>query len=167
MQKHLLVGYKQTGIWKYLEAKSKWMNSNSIWISALEGIPALKKTRATKVLLILSHQSVPPKGNIFVLGRHDWCWSWSANTLAAWYKELTHWKRPWCWGRLKTKGEGGHKGWDGWLASPTQWTWVWASSGRLCRTGRPGVLQSVGSQRVGRNLVTEQQLQYWKAGHRV
>ena len=120
MQKHLLVGYKQTGIWKYLEAKSKWMNSNSIWISALEGIPALKKTRATKVLLILSHQSVPPKGNIFVLGRHDWCWSWSANTLAAWYKELTHWKRPWCWERLKAKGEEGSRGWDGWIASPTR-----------------------------------------------
>ena len=55
----------------------------------------------------------------------DWCWSWSSNTLAIWCEELTHWKRPWCWERLRT-GEGGDRGWDGWMASPTQWTWVWA-----------------------------------------
>ena len=60
----------------------------------------------------------------------DWCWSWSSNNLATWCKELTHWKRHWCWGRLKTGGEGDDKGWDGWMASPTQWTWVWTNSGR-------------------------------------
>ena len=48
---------------------------------------------------------------------------------ATWCKELTHLKRPWCWERLKAGGEGDDKGWDGWMASPTQWTWVWASSG--------------------------------------
>ena len=53
----------------------------------------------------------------------DWCWSWNSNTLATWW-ELTHWKRPWCWERLKA-GEGDDRGWDGWMASPTQWTWVW------------------------------------------
>ena len=65
-----------------------------------------------------------------VLGIHwkDWCWSWSSNTLATWCKELTHWKRPWCWARLKAGGEGDNKGWDGWMASPTWWTWVWAHS---------------------------------------
>ena len=57
----------------------------------------------------------------------DWCWSWSSNTLATWCKELTHRKRPWCWERSKA-GEGDNRGWDGWMASPTQWTWVWASS---------------------------------------
>ena len=57
-------------------------------------------------------------------------------------KELTHWKRPWCWERLKAKGEEGGR--DGWMASPTQWTaWVWASSGRWWKTGKPGVLQSM------------------------
>ena len=61
----------------------------------------------------------------------DWCWSWSSNTLATWCKELTHWKRPWCWERLKAGGEGDNRGWDGCTASPTQWTWVWASSGEL------------------------------------
>ena len=59
----------------------------------------------------------------------DWCWRWSSNTVAIWCKELTHWKRPWCWERLKV-GEGDDRGRDGWMASPTQWTWVWASSGR-------------------------------------
>ena len=72
----------------------------------------------------------------------DWCWSWSSNTLATWCKELTHWKRPWSWERLKTGGEGDDRGWDGWMASPTQWTSVWASSGRWWWTGRPDVLQS-------------------------
>ena len=62
--------------------------------------------------------------------------------------ELTHWKRPWCWERLKAGGEGDDRGWDGWMASPTQWTWVWASFRSWWRTGKPGVLHSMGSQRV-------------------
>ena len=59
----------------------------------------------------------------------DWCWSWNSNILAPWCEELTHLKRPKCWERLKAGGEGNDRGWDGWMASPTQWTWVWASSG--------------------------------------
>ena len=47
----------------------------------------------------------------------DWCWSWSSTILATWRKELTHWKRPWCWARLRTGGEEGDRGWDGWMAS--------------------------------------------------
>ena len=92
-----------------------------------------------------------------VLNSHwkDWCWSWSFNTLATWCKELTHLKRPWCWERLKAGGEGDNRGWDGWMASPTQWTWVWVNSGSWWWTGKPGVLQSMGSQRVGHNWVTE------------
>ena len=70
-----------------------------------------------------------------------------------WYKEVTHWERPWCWERLKTGGEGDDGGWDGWMASLTQWTWVWASSGSWWLTGKPGVLQSMGLQRVGRDWV--------------
>ena len=57
----------------------------------------------------------------------DWCWCWSSNTT--WCKELTHLKRPWCWERLKAGGEGDDRGWDGWIASPTQWKWVWVISG--------------------------------------
>ena len=65
--------------------------------------------------------------------------------LATWY-ELTHWKRPWCWERLKAGGEGDDRGWDGWMASPTQWTWVWASSRSWWWTAKPGMLQSIGLQ---------------------
>ena len=83
----------------------------------------------------------------------DWCWSWSSNTLATWCKELTHWKRPWCWERLKAAGEGDNRGRDGCMTSPTQWTWVWASSGSWWWTGKPGVLQSMGSQRVGHDWI--------------
>ena len=85
----------------------------------------------------------------------DWCWSWNSNTLATWWEELTPWKRPWCWERLKAGGEGDNRGWDGWMASPTQWTWVWVSSRSWWWTGKPGVLQSMGSQRVGHNWVTK------------
>ena len=77
------------------------------------------------------------------------------NTLATWYKELIHWERLWCWERLKVGGEGDDRGWDGWMASLTQWTWVWVNSGSWWWTGRPGVLQSMGSQRVGHDWVTE------------
>ena len=70
----------------------------------------------------------------------------------------THWKRPWCWERLKVGRERDNGGWwDGWMASLTQWTWVWTSSGRWWRTGKPGVLQSMGSQRVGHDWATEWQ----------
>ena len=75
--------------------------------------------------------------------------------LATWCKELTHWKRPWYWERLKVAEEGDDRGWDGWMASPTQSTWVWVSSGSWGRTGKPGMLQSLGSQRVGHDWVTE------------
>ena len=86
----------------------------------------------------------------------DWCRSWSSNTLATWCKEPTHWKRPWCWERLKAEEEGDDRGCDGWMASLTQWTCVWASSGRWWRTGKPGMLQTMGSQRVGHDWATEQ-----------
>ena len=70
----------------------------------------------------------------------------------------THWKRPWCWERLREEGEEGIRGWDSWMASPMQWTWTWANSGRCWGTGRPIVLQYTESQTVGHDWVTEQQL---------
>ena len=84
----------------------------------------------------------------------DWCWSWSwsSNTLTTWWKELTHWKIHW---EILKAGEGDDRGWDGWMASPTQWTWVWASFRSWWWTGRPGMLQSIGSQRVWHNWATE------------
>ena len=74
--------------------------------------------------------------------------------LATWCKEQTHLKRPWFWERLKA-GEGDNRGWGGWIASPTWWTWVWASSGSWWWTGKPGMLQSMWLQRVGHDWVTE------------
>ena len=70
-------------------------------------------------------------------------------------KELTHWKRFWCLEGLGAGGEGDDRGWDGQMASPTQWTWVWASSLSWWWTGKLGVLQSMGLQRVRHDWVTE------------
>ena len=85
----------------------------------------------------------------------DWCWSWNSNTLATWCEELTHWKRPWCWEWLQVGGEGDDRGWDGWMASLAQWTWVWVNSRSWWWTGRLGVLWSMGLQRVRHNWATE------------
>ena len=92
-----------------------------------------------------------------VLGVHwkDWCSSWNSNTLATWCEELIHWKRPWCWEGLGAGGEADDRGWDGWMASPSQWTWVWVNSGSWWCTGRPGVLRFMGLQTVGHDWVTE------------
>ena len=98
-------------------------------------------------------QSVHPKGNqswIFT-GRTDA----ETETLATWCEELTHWKRPWCWERLRAGGEGDNRRWDGWMVLPTQWTWVWLNSGSWWWTGKPGMLQSMGLQRVRYDWTTE------------
>ena len=101
-------------------------------------------------------QPVHPKGNESLnIHWKEWCWSWSSNTLPIWYKELTHWKRRWSWERLKAGGEGDDRGGDGWMASLTRWTWVLASSGSWWWVGRPGVLQSMGCQRVRHDWATE------------
>ena len=96
-----------------------------------------------------------PKGNqpwIFI-GRTDA----EAEIPILWPRgeELTPGKRPWCWERLRAGGEGDDRGWDGQMASSTRWTWVWASCGSWWWTGRPGMLQSIGFQRVGHDWATE------------
>ena len=75
--------------------------------------------------------------------------------LATWCKELTHLKRPWCWEILRAGGEGDDRGWHGWMASPTRWTWVWVDYRRWWWTGKPDMLQFVGSQRVRHYWATE------------
>ena len=99
-------------------------------------------------------QPVHPKGNQFwiFIGRTD------AETPILWPpdgKNWLIWKRPCCWERLKVGGEGDDRGWDGWMASPTQWTRVWVNSGSWWWTGKPGILQSMGSQRVGHDWASE------------
>ena len=102
-------------------------------------------------------QPVHPKGNQSVLDVHwkDWYWSWNSSTFTTSFEELPQWKRPWCWKGLGAEGEGDDRGWDGWMASPTQWTWVWVNSGSWWWTGRPGMLRFMGSQRVGHDWATE------------
>ena len=89
----------------------------------------------------------------------EWCYSWNsrpkAETLATSCEELTHWKRPWCWEGLRARGEGVDRGWDGWMASLTRWTWVWVNSGSWWWTGRLGMLRFMGSQRVGHDWATD------------
>ena len=100
-------------------------------------------------------QPVHPKGDeswVF-FGRTDA--EAETNTLGTWCEEFIHWKRSWCWERLKVEWEGDDRGWDGWMSSPTWWTWVWVDSGSWWWTGTAGMLQSTGSQRVRHDWVTE------------
>ena len=84
----------------------------------------------------------------------DWCWSWNSTTLATWCEELTHLKTPWSWERLKAGGEGDDR--MRWLDGITNsMTWVWVKSGSWWWTGRPCVLQFMGSQRVGHDSANE------------
>ena len=127
-----------------LDRKKGWVLKN--WYFS---IVLLEKT-LDSTLDCKEVQPINPKGNqpwIFI-GRND-AGSWNSNTLVTWCKKLTHWKRPWCWESLRAGGEGDDRGWGGWMASPNLWTWLWVSSGSWWRTGKPDVLQSMGSQRVG------------------
>ena len=87
-----------------------------------------------RLLTVLGQQGDPTSQSLRNSTLHihwkDWCWSWSSNTSLTWCEESTHSKRPWCWERLREGGEGGSRRWDGWVASPTQWTWIWANLGR-------------------------------------
>ena len=130
-------GFPSSHVWMWeLDYKESWVENNwCFWTVVLE--KTLESPLDCKEI-----QPVHPT----VLNIHwkDWCWSWNSNTPATWCEELTHLKRPWCWERLRAGGEGDNRGWTGWMASPSQWTWVWASSGSWWWTGRPGVLQSWG-----------------------
>ena len=77
---------------------------------------------------------------------HEWSVNSERQSRMVFARGSEHLKRPWCWESLKAGGEGDDTGWDGWMASLTQWTWVWINSGSWWWTGRPGVLQSKGSQ---------------------
>ena len=114
-----------------------------------------RKLSAEELMLLNSRESLGLQGDStspfwrrLALGflRREWCWSWNSSTLATSCEELTHWKRLWCWEGLGAGGEGDNRGWDGWMASLTQLTWVWVDSGSWWWTGRPGVLWFMGSQ---------------------
>ena len=143
-------GFSSSHVWMWeLNCKETWALKNwCFWTVVLE------KTLQSP-LDYREIQPVHPKGDqswVFI-GRTDV--KAKTNTLATWCKELTHLKRHWCWKRLKGGGEEEDRGWDGWMASLTQWTRVWVNSWSWWWTGRPGVLQSIGLQRVGYDWVTE------------
>ena len=103
----------------------------------------------------LQGDPVSPSKRKSVLNIHwkDWCWGWNSSTLATWCDKLTHLKRPWYWERLKAGGGGDHREWDGWMESSTQRTWICVNSGTWWMPGRPGMLQSMGLQRVEHDWV--------------
>ena len=109
--------------------------------------------RVPWTLLGLQEDLTRPSWRKSILNIHwkDWCWNWNSDTLANWCEEVTQWKRSWFWVRLKAVGEGDDRGGDGWMASLPGWTWVWVGSRSWWWTGKPGVVQSMGLQRVGHN----------------
>ena len=116
--------FSSSHVWMWeLNYKKSWAPKNwCFWTMVLE---------KTLESLLDCKDPTSPSQRRLVLGVHwkDWSSSSSSNTLATWCDELTHWKRPWCWGRLKVGGEGDNRGWDDWMASLTQWTWVWETPG--------------------------------------
>ena len=78
----------------------------------------------------------------------EWCKSWNSSTLATSCEELTHWKRLWCLEGLGAGGEGDDRGWDGWMASPTGWLWVWVNLGSWWWTGRRSAIHGVAKSRI-------------------
>ena len=134
----------RVGLWRKLSTKN-WC----FWTVVLE--KTLESPLDCKEI-----PPVHPKGDQpwVLIGRTD-AESETPNSLANSCEELTHWKRPWCREGLEAGGEGDNRGWDGWMASPTQWTWVCVNSGSWWWTGRPGVLRFLGSQRVGHDWATE------------
>ena len=146
-------GFSNNHIWMWeLDHKEEWMLKNLCFQTVV-----LEKTLESP-LDSKEIKPVTPKGNqpwIFIGRTHT-----EAEALILWPPDVKSWlvrKDPGAGEDWGPRGEGGVRGWDGWMASLTQRTWVWASSGREWRTGKPGVLWSTGSQRVGRNWETKQQ----------
>ena len=111
--------FSNSHVWTWeLDCEESWVPKNwCFWTVVLE------KTLESP----LDCKEIQPsilKKSVLNIHWKDWCWSWNSDTLTTWCEKLTHLKRPWCWERLKAGGAGDDTGWDGWMASPTQWTWV-------------------------------------------
>ena len=143
-------GFPSNHVWMWgLDHKESWAMKNwCFWTVVLE--KTLESPLECKEI-----KPVNPKGNqswIFIGGTDA---DMRLQYLAPWCEELTYWKRPWCCERWKAGGKGPERGQDGRMAPPTQWTWVWVNSRSWWWTGKPGVLQSMGSQRVRHDCATE------------
>ena len=144
-------GFSSSHVWMWeLDYKESWAPKNWCFLNCGVGEDSLES-------LGLQGGPTSQSQRKSVLNIHckDWCWSWNSNILATWCRELTLWIRLWCWERLKAGREGDDRGWNGWMASPTWWTWVWVDSGSWWWTGRPGVLRFMRSQRVRHDWATE------------
>ena len=144
-----------------LDHKEGWMPKESILLNCDAGLWRLLKVpwtarRANQSILEETNPEYSFEGLKLKV---------KLNTLATWCEKSTHWKRSWCGESLRAGVEGDDRGWDGRIASLTQWTWVWANSRRWWRAGRPGVLQSMGSQRVGHNWGIELNWCFWNLKH--
>ena len=141
-------GFSSGHVWMWeLDCEESWAPKNwCFWTVVLEKI-------LVSPLDCKEIQPVHPKGDqpLVFIGRTYA----EAETLATSCKELTHWKRPWCWEVLGAGREGDDRGWDGWMASPTWCTWVWVNSWSWWWTVRPGVPRFLGLQRVRHDWVTE------------
>ena len=154
-------GFSSGHVWMWeLDYKESWVPKNwCFWTVVLE--KTLESPLDCKEI-----QPVHPKG------KQSWVFTGMLNV--GWWmlklkhqhfghlcEELTHFKIPWCWERLMAGGKGDDRGWDGWMASLTQWTWVWVNSRSWWWTGRTGVLWFMGLQRVGHDWVTELNWTEW------
>ena len=117
----------RVGLWRRLSAKELMLLNCGVGEDSCESLGRTDAKAETPVLW-------PPHAKSWLIGKD--------------------WSLTWCWEGLGAGGEGDDRGWDGWIASPTRWTWVWVNSGSWWWTGRPGVLRFMGSQRVGHHWVT-------------
>ena len=134
--------------WTVKKAERRRIDAFELWCwRRLLRVPWIARTSNQSILTEISPgfslEGMMLKLKLWYFGHIFWC------------EELTHLKRSWWWERLKAGGEAGNRGWDGWMASPTQWTWVCVDSRSWWRTGRPGMLWFMGSQRVRHGWVTE------------
>ena len=131
-------GFSSSHVWMWeLDYKESWALKNCcFWTVVLE--KTLESPLDSKEI-----QPAHPKGNQSLM--FIWRTDTEAETPILWTPDWrTHWfEQPWCWERLQVGGEGGRRGWDGWMASQTRWTWVWVNSGSWWWTGRPGAGEGV------------------------
>ena len=143
-------GFSSNHVWMWeLDCEESWALKNwCFWTVVLE------KTLASP----LDCKEIQP---VYSKGDHSWVFfgrnDAKVETPILWPPRAKSWLigKDWCWEGLGAGGEGDDRGWDGWMASPTRWTWVWVNSGSWWWTGRPGVLRLMESQRVGHDWATE------------
>ena len=123
-------------VWMWeLDYKESWVPKNWCFWTVI-----LKKNSWESLGLQGDPSNSSQRKSVLSVHCKDWCWSRNSNTLATRCEQLTHLKRPWCWERLKAGGERNDRGWDGWMTSVSQWTWIWINFRCWWWTARPGML---------------------------